>query len=165
MTTVRINLRNNGVTQYGYPTAFVSFCMFGGIPIGASPDGIFRLDGGLKDVFTTTSDERNISAWFELGPSQLGDDHVKQGRRLYLGGEFTGSMTIKVDTPKAYVPTMTYTATPRDTTLLQHTFEVPISSKQKGEYWGITVANVAGADFSIDFLDGIFVPVNRRLGL
>ena len=60
---------------------------------------------------------------------------------------------------------MTYTVTPRDTTLVQHTLEVPISSKQKDEYWKITVANVAGSDFSIDFIDGIFVLVNRRHGL
>jgi len=165
MTTVKINLRNGSTVQHSYPAAFNSFTMFEGRPLGASPDGIFTLDGGLRDIYTTTSDERQVSAWFELGPSQLGDDHVKQGRRLYLGGEFTGSMTIKVDTPAAYVPTMTYTATPRNTSLLQHTFEVPLSSKQKGEYWGITVANVAGSDFSIDFIDGIFVPVNRRLGL
>jgi len=165
MTTVKVNLKNGAVTQHSYPAAFNSFTMFEGRPLGASPDGIFTLDGGLKDVYTTTSDERNISAWFELGPSQLGDDHVKQGRRLYLGGEFTGSMTIKVDTPKAYVPTMTYTATPRDTTLVQHTLEVPISSKQKDEYWKITVANVSGSDFSLDFIDGIFVLVNRRHGL
>ena len=165
MTTIRINLKNNSVTQYGFPTSFVSFCMFDGIPIGAGPDGIFRLDGGLKDIFTTTSDERNVSAWFELGPSQLGKDYVKQGRRLYMGGVFTGMLTVKVDTPTASVPTSTYTVTPRDTSLTQHTFEVPINSKQKGEFWGFTVANVTGSDFSVDFIDGTFVKVNRRHGL
>ena len=165
MTTIRMNLRNGSVTQPSYPAAFNSFTMFEGRPLGASPDGILTLDGGLKDVYTTTSDERNISAWFELGPSQLGDDRVKQGRRLYLGGEFTGSMTIKVDTPAAYVPTMTYTATPKDTSLAQHVFDVSLSYKQKSEYWKITVANVSGSDFSIDFLDGVFVTTNRRFDL
>ena len=164
MTTVKLNLRNNALTQYGsFP--FTSFCVFNGRPIGAGPDGIFTLDGGLKDTYTESTDERDVSAWFELPTTQLGSDKIKQGSRLYFGGEFNGSMTIKVETTGGNVTSNTYTVTPRNTNNLQHTIEVPLNSKQKSEYWGFTVSNVAGTDFSIDFIDGSFVNVVRRHGL
>ena len=164
MTTVRINNRNNAITQYGnFP--FTDFCVFNGRPLGAGPDGIFALDGDLNDVYTETTDERNVSAWFELPASQLGKDKIKQGRRLYLGGEFSGPMQITVETTGGSVATNTYTVTPRNINNLQHTIQVPLNSKQKSEYWGFTVANVLGSDFSVDFIDGEFAAVVRRLGL
>ena len=165
MTTVKINLRNNALTQYGaFP--FTDFCMFNGRPLGSGPDGIFTLDGGgLDDIYTETSDEREVSAWFELPISQLGINHIKQGRRLYIGGEFNGAMTIKVDSTGSTIATNTYNITPRNTSNLQHTIQVPLNSRQKSEYLSFTVANVAGSDFSIDFIDGVFIPVVRRLGL
>jgi hypothetical protein len=162
MTTVRVNLRNAGVTQYGkFP--FISFAVFQGIPLGAGPEGIFRLNGGEKDVHTvTTTDERNIDAWFELSQSQYGIDAVKQGRRLYLGGEFSGDMTVTVNTLGV---STTYQVSPKDTALAQHVFQIPLSCKQKAEYWSMTVANVNGSDFSVDFIDATFVNVNRRFAL
>ncbi len=164
MTTVKTNLRNNALTQFGgYP--FTSMCMFDGVPIGAGPRGIFVLNGGLNDVYTETTDEVEVSAWFELPISQLGEAITKQGRRLYIGGEFNGGMTVSVMTTGAAEVTNVYTATPRNNLYLQHVFEIPMSSKQKSEYWQFTVANVACSDFSIDFIDGTFIPVVRRLGL
>jgi len=165
MTTIRANLRINALTQYG-GFNFNSFCVWNGRPIGAGPDGIFVLDGdGGKDIHTTTSDERNVSAWFELPVTQLGNDHIKRGRRLYLGGEFSGSMTVAVRTNDASEQTITYAATPRNTSNLQHVLEIPLNHRQRSEYWGFTVSNVNGSDFSIDFIDGVFIQVNRRLGL
>lgn len=161
MTTVKISLRNAGITQHHYPTAFNSFAVFQGIPLGAGPDGIFRLDGGLKDVFTTGTDEREVVAWFELPMSQLGMDYVKQGRRIYLGGEFSGAMWVKVTTETGE---NTYTATPQHTDLSQHTLQIPLKHTHKGEWMGFTVGNTAGADFSVDLMDGTFIKVNRRLG-
>lgn len=164
MTTVRVNLRNNAITQYGsYP--FISFCMFNKRPIGFGPDGIFTLDGNGDDVYTETIDERTISAWFEYPTSQLGLENVKQGRRLYVGGEFNGSMTVKVDTTGETVTSYTYDIIPRNTNNIQHTIQIALNSLQKSEYWGLTFANVSGSDFSIDFIDGVLINVARRLGL
>jgi len=165
MTTARVNLRNNAITQYGsFP--FTSFCVFNGRPMGAGPDGIFTLDGGEgKDVYTASTDEKNVSAWFEIPFTQLGSDKIKQGRRMYVGGEFNGSITIKAETTGGLVREETYVVTPKYTNNTQQTIQVPMNSKQKSEYWGFTVANTRGSDFSIDFIDLISVNVVRRLGL
>lgn len=165
MTTVKVNARNNAHSQYsGYP--FVSFCTFMGRPLGAGPDGIFTLDGGDKDVYTVDTDERRIEAWFELPTSQLGIDYAKQGRRLYIGGEFNGPMQVEVTTANgSSEDTLTYNVEPKNKSLLKHTIQVPLSSKQRAEHWSITLKNVRGADFSIDFVDGVFIKVARRLGL
>ena len=163
MTTLKINLRNAAITQHS--NGFTSYAAWNGLQMGAGPDGVFVLNYGQKDIYTTTSDERNISAWFELPNTQLGSDKVKQGRRLYVGGEFNGSMTIKATTSGETVAERTYNITPRNTSYVQHTIQVPMDHTQKGEYWGFTVANVAGSDFSLDFIDGIFINCARRLGL
>jgi len=163
MTTIKLNLRNGAITQHS--KGFTSYSSWNGLQMGAGPEGVFVLNTGNKDIYTTTSDERNINAWFELPNTQLGSDKVKQGRRLYVGGEFNGSMTIKATTSGATAVETTYNITPRNTSYVQHTIQVPMSHTQKGEYWGFTVANVAGSDFSIDFIDGIFIPVARRFGL
>lgn len=164
MTTVKLNLRNNAPTQYGgFP--FTDFCVFNGRPIGAGPDGIFTLDGYDKDVYTETTDERDISGWFELPISQFAINHIKRGRRLYIGGEFNGQMSITVETTGGSVMTNTYNITPRNLNNVQHTIQVPLNSRQRSEYWRLTVSNILGADFSIDFIDGVFIPVVRRLGL
>lgn len=164
MTTLAINLRNMAPGQYGGYN-FTSFCTWNKQRIGAGPDGVFVLNYGQKDIYTTTTDERNISAWFEIPNTQLGTDKVKQGRRLYIGGEFNGSMTIKATTTGASEASNTYNITPRNTSYVQHTVQVPMAHTQKGDFWGFTVANVSGSDFSIDFIDGVFVPVARRFGL
>jgi len=96
MTTIKINLRNGAITQHS--NGFTSYAPWNGLQMGAGPDGVFLLNYGQKDIYTLTSDERNISAWFELPNTQLGVAKVKQGRRLYVGGEFNGSMTIKATT-------------------------------------------------------------------
>jgi hypothetical protein len=163
MTTIRVNLRNSAITQHS--NGFTSYAAWNGLQMGAGPDGVFVLNYGQKDIYTTTSDERNISAWFELPNTQLGSDKVKQGRRLYVGGEFNGSMTIKATTSGETAVETTYNITPRNTSYVQHVVQVPMTHTQKGEYWSFVVANVAGSDFSIDFIDAVMVPVARRFGL
>jgi hypothetical protein len=163
MTTIKINLRGPFISQHS--NGFTSYAAWNGLQMGAGPDGVFVLNYGQKDIYTTTSDERNISAWFELPNTHLGSDKVKQGRRLYVGGEFNGSMTIKATTSGATAVETTYNITPRNTSYVQHTIQVPMTHTQKGDFWGFTVANVAGSDFSIDFIDAVFIECARRLGL
>jgi len=148
MTTLRLNLRNNGITQYsGFN--FTDFCMFQGRPLGGGPDGIFTLDGGDKDVYTTTSDERAISWWFELPQSQYGTTDIKQLRFMYVSGKFSGPITVKVVTEDG--TTKTYTGTPSNTSLEQTTIRIPMSYTQRGEFLSITVSG--SSDTSIDFIE------------
>lgn len=164
MTTIRANLSKNAITQYqGFN--FNSFCMFQGKPLACGPDGIFLLEDGKKDVYTTTTDERKIPAWFELPISSLGSDEIKKGRRLYITGEMDGDMKVTATANENEEVVEVYPIAPRNKRNVQHTVQVPLSYKQKGEHWSFVFENVKGSDFSIDSVDGVFIPVTRRLGL
>lgn len=164
MTTIRLNLRNNAITQYsGWD--FNSFCMFQGKPLASGPDGIFQLETGNVDAYLTTIDEREVSAWFELPVSNLGFTETKRGRRLLITGEMDGEMQVTATTFSREEASEIYSIVPRNCDLVQHTLQVMLSHKQQAEHWAFVFGNVEGSDFSIDAVDGIFIPVSRRLGM
>lgn len=158
MITIRMNLRNTALTQYNN-YLFNSFCMFNGRPLAANEDGIFTLDNDGDDLSSEGSIQ--ISAWAEFPENQYGINSVKQGRRLYLGGEFFGNMYVKMDTPK---DSNTYIINNGDNAS-QNVFNIPLKYNQRAEYWKITFGNLNGSDFSLDFIDGLFINVNRRLSV
>jgi hypothetical protein len=165
METVRMNMRNNAVTQYELPV-FNSLCVFKGISLACGPDGIFQLNEGDRDRYVENTDERAITAWFELPVSDLGHDVVKKGRRLYVTGEMNGDMGVTIKTSyQGEERENTYGITPRNTELLQHTIQVPVTHLQRGEQWSFSFHNMDGSDFSIDSVNGTFIPVIRRMGL
>lgn len=164
MTTVRINLINSAITQYdGYN--FNSMCMFQGKPLACGPDGIFQLETGQVDAYTTDTDERNVDAWFELPYSNFGIDFIKRSRRILISGEMNGELLVTTTTFDNTESSKTYNVKPRNKEMIQHTFLVSLSHKQQSERWRFLFENVNGSDFSLDSVDGIFIPVNRRLGL
>ena len=164
MTTIRVNTVNNAITQYD-KCNFTSFCMFQGKPLACGPDGIFQLEIGHQDAYTADTDERDVDAWFELPISNFGEDLIKRGRRLLVNGKMTGEMLVTATTFDNTETIETFNIIPRSKIMIQHTMQVQLSHKQQSEQWKFLFENVKGSDFSIDSVDGIFVPVNRRLGL
>ena len=158
MTAIRINLRNNAVTQYSnHP--FNSMCMFQGKPIAAGDNGIFQLDTGNDDSGT------EIAAWMEYPTSTLGVELNKKMRRFYVRGEMDGPLELVTITKGKAEAQKVYSIIPRNTTLLQQTIEVPATHRQTGEHWSFLLRNVLGADFSIDSIDATAIKVVRRRGL
>lgn len=139
------------VTQYCNYN-FNSFCKIGDKYYGANDDGIFELVGD-----TDAGD--NIDAWFELPMSDFGVSSVKKLRRIFLGYEATGDLTIKVkdneDNERIY---------PIDNiaTNKQIGGRVTAERDQLGRYWGLRVDNVSGAYFAIDSIEVVSVLIGRR---
>lgn len=164
MTTIKINLRNNLITQYSDHN-FNSMCMFQGKRIAIGEDGVFQLGCADKDIYTASTDERDIDAWFEYPISALGVDVGKKLRRLYVRGEFTGGMQITAVTGGHTDESTTYDITPNNTGNVQHTVKVRTNSSQRDEHWSFIVNNVLGADFSIDAIDATMIPMTRKRNL
>ena len=149
--TLCINLANMAVTQYcNY--SFNSFCEINGKNYGATDDGIFELVGD-------TDNGEDIDAWFELPMSDFGISNVKRLRRIYLGYEATGDLTVKVkdneDNERTY---------PLDniTTDKQIGGRITVERDQLGRYWGLRIDNVRGAYFAIDSIEVVPVVLGRK---
>ena len=139
------------VTQYcNY--SFNSFCEINGKNYGATDDGIFELVGD-------TDNGEDIDAWFELPMSDFGISNVKRLRRIYLGYEATGDLTVKVkdneDNERTY---------PLDniTTDKQIGGRITVERDQLGRYWGLRIDNVRGAYFAIDSIEVVPVVLGRK---
>ena len=149
--TLCINLSNMSVTQYCNYN-FNSFCKIGDKHYGATDDGIFELVGD-------TDANEDIDAWLELPMSDFGISNVKRLRRIYLGYEATGDLTIKVkdneDNERQY---------PLDNIALDKQVggEVTIERDQIGRYWGLRIDNVRGAYFAIDSIEVVPVVLGRK---
>ena len=149
--TLCINLANMAVTQY-CDYNFNSFCEIDGKYYGATDDGIFELAGD-------TDAGEDIDAWFELPMSDFGINNVKRLRRIYLGYEATGDLTIKVkdneDNERLY---------PLGNIALDKQVggEVTIERDQLGRYWGLRIDNVRGAYFAVDSIEVVPVILGRK---
>lgn len=139
------------VTQY-CEYNFNSFCKIGDKHYGATDDGIFELVGD-------DDNGEDIDAWFELPMSDFGISNVKRLRRIYLGYEATGDLTVKVkdneDNERTY---------PLDniTTDKQIGGRITVERDQLGRYWGLRIDNVRGAYFAIDSIEVVPVVLGRK---
>lgn len=149
--TLCINLANMAITQY-CDYNFNSFCKIGDKHYGATDDGIFELVGD-DDA------GEDIDAWFELPISDFGISNVKRLRRIYVGYEATGDLTVKVkdneDNERSY---------PLDNIALDKQIggEVTIERDQLGRYWGLRIDNVRGAYFAVDSIEVVPVILGRK---
>ena len=139
------------ITQY-CDYNFNSFCKIGDKHYGATDDGIFELVGD-DDA------GEDIDAWFELPISDFGISNVKRLRRIYVGYEATGDLTVKVkdneDNERSY---------PLDNIALDKQIggEVTIERDQLGRYWGLRIDNVRGAYFAVDSIEVVPVILGRK---
>ena len=85
---ITIRLENQAISQYDHYD-FNSFCKIGDTYLGANSSGIFTL-GGDDDNGT------DINAIFALILSDWGVSNVKRIRKIFLGYETNGSLTVKV---------------------------------------------------------------------
>ena len=120
--TIRLNLENLAVTQYG-AFDFTSFCVFDGVPLGANEEGIFVLEQGDDD------DGLAIKAIVETHKTDFGASFQKRMRSAYLGGEFGGDLTLLVKTDDSE---RTFTIAAEDARMLQQSRKTGIGRDQKG---------------------------------
>lgn len=143
------------VTEYRN-VPFDSFAILNGRTYAASENGIFELTGD-------TDDGAPIDAWFRPFLSNFGTHKLKRVTDIWIGTNAT-SMYVKVHTrdPKTGLTTA-------DIYPLQHAHG-PGTGKGRtkvgrglcSDWWGLTVGNVAGADFEVDSIEWKLLVLDRR---
>lgn len=148
---LNVNLSNLAVTQFCNYN-FNSFCRIGDKYFGASNSGIFELTG--EDDAGTS-----IEAFFELLVSDFGISNVKRIRKLYVGYETKGNLTVIVkdndDNKRTY--TLSYLDYDR-----QNGSQVNIGRDGLGRYWQVRIDNVDGCYFAIDSIELLLTILGRK---
>lgn len=142
-----LNTINSAPSQYA-GWNMNSMCSFNGKILCANANGIFEHSG-------TTDNASNISAYFRLASMNFGIPRQKRGRKLYIGGYVSGELMITVVTDEDD-ETVYYTGKVSADNVV---IDVPLNFEDKGEFIGIQLANVDGADFSIDDMSLLFAPI------
>jgi len=143
---VSINLKQLAVSQYrNFP--FNSMCVFNGTALAANSDGIYSLDDAEKD------DGTNINSYVEFPTTDFGVLGAKRFRKMYLGYETSGGFKLTTQVDGGADKVVIIPADKRGQ--VQHRGEIPMSRSQKGVYWILKAANIAGCDFSLDSIEGI----------
>lgn len=151
MQTVRTNLTNNASTQYtNYP--FTSMTLFNGVILGAGTSGLFKIDCGMYD------DTANIDASFKTGDSVLGYHGNKRLGHIYLGVETAGEITVTPVFDGVDMPVVTFTP---PLPLVRQNIMAKVGRGEKGVYMAFEVANVDGAQFSLDAMHTTTTNLNR----
>lgn len=149
---IALNLKRLAPTQYrNYD--FNSMCVFNGLPIAAGSDGIYSLEDAEKDNGT------NIASLVEFPTSDFGDMVAKRFRKLYIGYETSGSLTLSWTVDDTTTGSAVLSA--RKVGQKQHRGIVSMSRAYKGSYWMFKIENAAGCDFSIDMIEGVPVVMTK----
>ena len=138
---VNMELSGFRLSQYlGFD--FNSIGKIGNTLLGANESGIFKLYDGDDDA------GEDIDSQIELPYTDMGTDSGKQVRRVYVGGEFYGDISVK-----AIADEKKYSSSPSSLTheignQKGQSFDFPHTCR--GRYISLAIENVDGADFSID---------------
>ncbi len=151
-TALVMNTRTNAVTRYS-SVPFNSFANFGGVTLGAGPDGIMVLDG--EDDAGTP-----IEAYAEGGVSDFGSKYVKKVPSGYAGYRTTGTLriTLTTDEDQQYE----YDLEPRSGPNI-HTSRVKFGRGVEGVYWQWRADNVDGSDFDFEHLRLLVEETSRTI--
>lgn len=149
--SLSMNCSNTAVGQPGnFP--FVSYAVIGGKLYGASPNGIFLLEGD-------TDNGTSISAFFKTFSSNLGIAFKKRIRTIFLSGNTKGNLNI---TPVLDNDEGAQYLIDTQQTLYFRGHRVTTSRDERGFYIGVKIANVDGVDFAINDVDVLVSTVAQR---
>ena len=147
-----LNLKRVAPTQYRN-FDFNSMCVFNGKALAGGEGGLFSLDDAETDNST------KINSYVEFPTSDFGELRAKRFRKAFIGYETSGG--IKVSANVDGRPAGSDTLIPERTGQLQHRGILPLSRDAKGVYWYLTIENLNGADFSLDHIEAIPVPLTK----
>jgi hypothetical protein len=149
---IAVNLKRLAPGQYRN-FDFNSMCVFQGKPIAAGSDGIYSLEDAEKDNGT------NIDSLVEFPTSDFGALVAKRFRKLYVGYETSGNLTLSWTVDDTTTGSTVLRA--NKTGQKQHRGIVAMSRAYKGVYWMFKVESAAGCDFSIDMIEGVPVIMTK----
>lgn len=141
MQPIRTNLTNNASSLYTN-FDYNSLCRFNGLIIGAKATGLFKARTGTTDNGTA------IAAYFVTYLADFGDIREKQARRVYVGWQCSGSMTVTfTGDEQTTIGPYTLTATSGKG---QHVSKADMSMLLHWTHGSFKFSNVSGSDFAID---------------
>ena len=145
-------LANKGLSQCsGYD--FQSMANIGGRLFGANEDGIYEI--GTADDFAGV----DIAAWL---CANYDFQQLVKIRSMWFGFESGGNLSVTVTFDEKTAQARTEVLTPKATNQTSHGSKMFFGRDDEGQYLEIKVSNVDGADFSVNSIQGVFVPLGRR---
>lgn len=156
--TLYLNTRNFAAAQFFNHQAN-SATSFEGELLFATSDGLFKSTGD-NDGYETVGESQvpiDIDAHIVLPTADFGYRGQKSPRSMVLGGRFDGGMEVSVTDENGV--TKNYASPSMDG---EDGCKVALDTDQRSRYLGIKIANVGGADFSLDTADLVFIPGPER---
>lgn len=153
MSGVVLNTRTRAVSAYS-GIAANSACVFGGVVLLATNDGILALAGD-------TDQGAVIDAHLLGGNSDFGDERFKRVLTGYVGYRADGDLQLTLITDSHH--TYEYRLLPRRIDD-QHASRVKFGRGVDGRYWQWKLENKAGAHFALDALTFNLTPLGKRVG-
>ena len=152
---VRVNLLSTGLSQVrGWN--FNSIAELGEFLLAGDDSGVKTLDG-------ETDGGTNIDAVFETPMHRLGVQHPKRVRALYMTYSAGDALTLVSTTNEDSTGfTSTIGATSNE---VEQSTVIPGRRDVRGVNWQFKISNTNGADFSLDYLGALFVPLTRGRNL
>jgi hypothetical protein len=132
---IRLNTKTMAVSQYGQ-LEYNSLAVMSGVVLGLCETGLYTLDADTA-----------VTSYFETKHVDLDSQYAKQLRTVYLTGVFVGSLTITSVIDSIDCETVTIVS---ESSLTTKTYVKNFSSDHRGRFIGLKIANVNGADFSVD---------------
>ena len=143
MPSIDLNLFNKSPTQWKN-ISFNSYANFNGVQLGASSAGVHQMCCGNLDVATA------IASTFSIIKTDFGIKNPKRIRYVYVGFRSDKDLTLSLITDGKSSKSYTLKANSDGQQRTRITIDREVG--QKGRYWQFTITNVAGADFSIDYI-------------
>lgn len=149
MITLDINTKVMATTQY-LNWEYNSAVKFGRTYLGASAAGLFKIGGD-------TDNGQPITAFLETGATDLGLEHNKRLRFVYIGMKCSGNLLLEIMVDGGAWRSYTIAGGPT-----RQNVSVPIGRDGAGRYWTFRLSNVDGVPFSVWTLQTL--PVVLPLG-
>lgn len=143
MPSIDLNLFNKSPVQWKN-VSFNSYANFNGVQLGASSDGVHQMCCGNLDVATT------ITSTFSLVKTDFGIKNPKRIRYVYVGFRSAKDLILSLVVDGKASRSYKLKANSDEQQRTRITIDRDLD--QKGRYWQFTITNVAGADFSIDYI-------------
>ena len=157
-TTILLNTHNFAASQFFNHQAN-SACVFDGQLLFATNEGLF-LSTGDNDGHETVGEAEvpiQINAYIVPPTSDFGYRGQKSPRSMILGGNFDGQMQVSVTDEQGVTRDYPTPALDGDDGV-----KIALRSDQRSRYHKVKVANVDGADFSLESADMVFIPGPER---
>lgn len=157
-TTILLNTHNFAASQF-FNHAANSATIFNGKLLFATSNGIFESTGD-NDGFETVGEEQvpvPIEAYIVLPTSDFGYRGQKSPRSIVLGARIDGQLEVSITDEKGM--TRDYLTPVLDG---DDGAKVALRTDQRSRYFSTKIANVDGADFSIESADIVFIPGPER---